>query len=406
MPHRWLPDRIRALALRALPALALSCLVAGCDRAAAPLANDAYIWQRTWSAPVVEALDQSRGLVRTWRVLAGETSAGGREIAARPDLDALAAARAPVVMVLRIDGRAEALDAAATAARLAPAIARWRAAGVTLAGVEIDYDCPTSQLPAYTRFLAALRPTLDLPLSITALPTWLGSPQLDALLAEPDESVLQVHAVLDPARGLFDAAQAQRWLQDYAQRTRRPWRVALPAYGSRVAWDEDGRVVAIESERPALQGGGRDAELLARPQAMADFVAGLERRPPAGMAGVVWFRLPTTADQRAWSLPTWRAVLARQPLAPALALSTRDAARGARDLLLANTGNADAELPFRVRIGGGCRQADGINGYTLEYDDQGPYLRRAHEGLLRPGFQRNIGWIRCDNDQTTLHLQP
>ena len=397
-------DPLRALA-RALLTLLLAALLAACQSERVALPNDAYVWQRVWNAPVTDALSDSTGLVHTWRVLAGETSAGGREIEARPDLAALAATQQPVVMVLRIDGRADTLDAALTSARLAPWIAQWRAAGVRVAGVEIDYDCATSQLPVYTEFLAALRKTLDVPLSITALPTWLESPQLDALLATVDESVLQVHAVMAPSRGLFDANRARVWLEAYAQRTTRPWRVALPAYGSRVAWDDSGRVVAIESERPALQGAGRDAELLARPQRLAEFVATLERDAPKGLAGIVWFRLPTHADQRAWSLPTWQAVLARAPLAPKLAVQAGADQNGARDLMLANTGNADAELPFIVRLGGACRHADGINGYTLEHDDQGLYLRRAHEGLLRPGFQRNIGWIRCD-DQTSFQVQP
>jgi len=399
------PPRWRALT-RVLCTTLLAALLAACQSERVPLPNDAYVWQRVWNAPVTDALGDSAGLVRTWRVLAGETSAGGRDIDARPDLAALAATQQPVVMVLRIDGRADTLDAAPASVRIGAWIAQWRAAGVRVAGVEIDYDCATSQLPVYTEFLASLRKTLDVPLSITALPTWLDSRALDALLATVDESVLQVHAVMAPSRGLFDAERARAWLKAYATRTTRPWRVALPAYGSRVAWDDSGRVVAIESERPALQGGGRDAELLARPQLLAEFVASLERDAPDGLAGIVWFRLPTQADQRAWSLPTWQAVLARAPLAPRLSVQAQAPHQtGARDLLLANTGNADAELPFVVRLGGSCRHADGINGYTLEYDDQGLYLRRAHEGLLRPGFQRNIGWIRCD-DPTSFQVQP
>lgn len=405
MSYRCLPARFSIRFLRFFPLLALAWLLAGCQPT--PLSNDAYIWQRVWTPPVAEALTQSQGLVRGWRVLAGETSAGGRDINVQADLVALRSARAPVILVLRIDGRAERLDADQTLVRLRAWITQWRAAGIQLAGVEIDYDCPTSKLPVYTRYLAALRAGLDLPLSITALPTWLDSPLLKALLSEADESVLQVHAVLAPSRGLFDAERARRWMDDYAKRTSRPWRVALPAYGSRVVWDEDGRIAAIESERPALQPSSRDSELLARPQALADFVKQLEARPPAGLAGVVWFRLPTSADQRAWSLPTWRAVLARQALTPVLtALARASSQSGAQDLFLSNTGNADAELPFRVRLGGTCRQADGINGYTLEYDDQGPYLRRAQEGLLRPGFQRQIGWIRCEHANTTLVIQP
>ncbi|MDA4569495.1 DUF3142 domain-containing protein, partial [Escherichia coli] len=70
-------------------------------------------------------------------------------------------------------------------------------------------------------FLTALKNRLEpgTPLSITALPTWLNSPDLDALLKVPDESVLQVHAVLNPTQGLFDAKRAQAWISAFAGRT-------------------------------------------------------------------------------------------------------------------------------------------------------------------------------------------
>ena len=98
-------------------------------------------------------------------------------------------------------------------------------------------------------------------------------------------------------------------------------------------------------------------------------------------------------------------MLARQPLRPALSVSAQAAAGGAR-AILANAGDADAALPFAVRLDGACAAADGINGYTLERDGLGIYLRRAQEGLLHAGAQRNIGWIRCEHEPTNLHVQP
>ena len=53
-----------------------------------------------------------------------------------------------------------------------------------------------------------------------------------------------------------------------------------------------------------------------------------------------------------------------------------------------------------------CDAADGINGYTLEYDRDGSYLRRARDGLLRAGAERAIGWIRCDATTPSFHVQP
>ncbi|WP_447917717.1 DUF3142 domain-containing protein [Achromobacter aegrifaciens] len=387
----------------------LLLLLAACGKPDADLPGDAYVWQRSWTPPVSQALADNADVVRAWRVLMAEMNPDGRWFAAAPDLAALTAAKRPVVMVLRLDGRADALPAADVLARIAAARGAWQNAGVTLAGIEIDYDCPTSKLPAYAAFLEVLKRGLgpDLPLSITALPTWLNGSGLDALLRIPDEAVLQVHAVLSPEQGLFNAKRASAWLAAFANRTQRPWRVALPTYGSRVSWNDDGSIAAVESERPALLPGDRASELVATPAAMAAFVDEIHRSRPRGLAGIVWFRLPTARDERAWSLTTWRAVLTRQPLLPALSVAARaTGGSGAQDLILSNGGNADAALPFTIRWEGACRVADGINGYTLEHDTGGAFLRRSQDGLLRAGGQRNIGWIRCENGPSRFHVQP
>jgi len=379
--------------------------LAACQRDAAPLPNDAYVWQRAWTPALVQALRASDDIVAAWHVLGAEMDAGGRWADTAPDYATLAALREPVVLVLRLDGRADRLDAGAIRARLHERVQAWRAAGVRIGGVEIDYDCATARLPAYAALLRLLRDGLDVPLAITALPTWLQSPDLDTLLAVPDSSILQVHAVLDPALGLFNPRRAAAWVKDYARRTQRPWRVALPSYGTRVAWDEAGHILTVESERPTLAPSSRDAELVAQPKVLAQFSAELEQqrrqRQLAGLAGLVWFRLPTDQDQRAWSLATWRAVLTRQPLQSELTI-TLDGVGPARDMLLANRGNSDAPLPGIIRIAGDCTAADGINGYALERDSAGLYLRSTHEGLLRAHFQRNIGWLRCNDAQPRL----
>ncbi|WP_081955072.1 DUF3142 domain-containing protein [Achromobacter sp. RTa] len=404
-------NQARTTVKRCSAALCAALLLAlgACGEPDADLPSDAYVWQRIWTAPVTQAMSDNADVVRAWRVLMAEMNADGRWFTASPDLAALAAAKRPVVMVVRLDGRAGALPAVDVLARISAARSAWSSAGISLAGVEIDYDCPTSKLPLYAAFLAALKKEAgpDLPLSITALPTWLNSPALDALLRIPDEAVLQVHAVLSPEQGLFQARRAQAWLAAFAERTQRPWRVALPTYGSRVVWSDDGSIAAIESERPALLPGGRSSELVAAPAAMAAFVDEIQRSPPRGLAGIAWFRLPTASDERAWSLATWRAVLTRQPLLPALSVTARSAGgNNAQDLILANSGSADAALPFAIRWDGACRAADGINGYSLEHDAGGAFLRRSQDGLLRAGSQRNIGWIRCENGPASFHVQP
>ncbi|WP_233874548.1 DUF3142 domain-containing protein [Paraburkholderia adhaesiva] len=397
--------------------LVVALLHASGPQAHARLPNDAYIWQRIWTPAVVDALRESTGPVQGWHILAAEYDSGPggeRWSSVSPDWRALSALNAPVTAVFRIDGHVERWDGAALATDIAVRLATWRARGVTVAGVEIDYDCATSHLADYARFLQTLRGAIStdgaIHLTVTALPTWLQSPELDVLLASSDEAVLQLHAVMNPVEGLFDPERAFRWAAAFAQRTSRPWRVALPAYGSRVTWGVDGRIVAIESERPTLYPGGVAHELVASPDVVRAFVARLDSQRPRGLAGIVWFRLPTDADARAWSLATWRAVLARDSLSGQLDVIAHPSTQaGLYDVSLVARGNADMPLPRIVRLARTCTVGDGINGYALDYDAQGMLLRRAQPGLLRAGNQLNIGWLRCStapSSKVTFHVEP
>jgi hypothetical protein len=406
LQHRYRYRRLRSVFLLLVLPLC-GVLLAACQRVPEVLPQQAYIWQRQWNPSVVNAMQGSDQLVGGWRVLAAELTAQRQWKIASPDWQALRKTTHSVVMVVRLDGQTDSLDAA-TQTRVTDLLTRWRQQNVPVAGVEIDYDCPTSQLPAYTGFLTGLRQSLDrdTTLSITALPTWLTSPVLNKLLAVADESVLQVHAVMNPRQGLFDAERAHAWLKAYAKQTTHPWRVALPSYSTRVSWDDNGRISAVESERPLLASGETSQELAASPTAVSAFLAQLDRDPSPGLIGVVWFRLPTEGDVRNWSLTTWQAVLARQPLSSSLTVEVLpNAQAGLHDLTLRNTGNADSALPQVVRIDAACNAADGINGYALEADAKGKYLRRTREGLLRAGYQRNIGWVRCQQPDIQLHVE-
>jgi hypothetical protein len=373
------------------------------------LPQDAYVWQRQWTPALAAALDRSADLVRDWRVLAAQSDGEGRLRATAVDWSALSTTRRPVIPVIRIDGQLAHWDEARLLADVRDLLRRWRDAPVTVAGIEIDHDCATARLPAYAQFLATLRAELDggIPLSITALPTWLGSRELDRVLAATDEVVLQVHAVQDPHAGLFDAATASRWIEALGRRTTRPFRVALPAYGTRVSWSADGRLRAVESETPLLIDAAASAELIAPPREVASLLRRLERARPAQLAGIVWFRLPTDGDSRAWSLSTWRAVMRGESLdAPVQAQAVAGAQPGLSDILLVNADDVDAEVPRRIVLPGGCGLADGINGYRLAGTGDGPVLERLQPGLLHGHRQQTIGWMRCAAGLGDLHVQP
>jgi len=373
------------------------------------LPQDAYVWQRQWTPAVAAALGQSADLVRAWRVLAAQSDGAGRLRGTAPDWAALSATGRPVIAVIRIDGQLTHWDEAQLLADLRDVLRRWREAPVALAGIEIDHDCATARLPGYARFLAKLHEELGgaTPLSITALPTWLGAHELDGVLAATDEVVLQVHAVQDPHAGLFDAATAQRWIEALSRRTAKPFRIALPAYGTRVSWGTDGRIRAVESETPLLIDSSSAVELMAPPREVASLLRRLESATPPRLVGIVWFRLPTDGDSRAWSLTTWRAVILGAPLHSQVeAQAVAGGQPGLSDLLLVNPGDVDAELPSRVVLPGGCDIADGVNGYGLVETSDGSVLERRQSGLLHGHHQQTIGWMRCAASLGDIHVQP
>jgi len=383
-------------------------LLQACSRAPqATLAQQAYIWQRVWTPAVTSAMHDSGDAIHGWRVLAAQTDASGRLQRFNPDRAALADSGKPVVLVLRIDGQLPQFDEDALLAGALDLWRDWQGSGAALAGLEIDHDCGTARLPAYADFLGRLHAALPAGtrLSITALPAWLSSPALAGVLASVDQSVLQVHAVRDPRAGLFDPVLARHWAGEYATRSDKPFLLALPNYGSRVSWDAQGRIVAVSSEAAVLDAHEDSRELLAQPAQLADFLRALRADPPPHLQGIAWFRLPTTQDLRAWSLPTWLAVIEGRPLTVRLdaSLQPGDVA-GAWDVRLRNGGEVDAGLPARVTLPAGCSPADGVNGYRLRTDQRGISLQRAQQGLLRAGHQRTIGWARCPAGGENLHV--
>ena len=83
-------------------------------------------------------------------------------------------------------------------ADLSATLARWRAAGNRVVGVQIDFDARTRHIADYASFLADLRRRLpsDCRLGITGLLDWSanGDPaSLVALAGHVDEVVLQIY---------------------------------------------------------------------------------------------------------------------------------------------------------------------------------------------------------------------
>jgi hypothetical protein len=394
--------------MRFIVGLLLGVLLSGCEQhEAPPLDQQLYIWQRQWTPAHAAALRDSHDDFSTLRVLALQAFPNAGWSRALIDAPLLKADGRPVIAVVRLDGQLKSLDRDQVTAQILQVLADWQAQGLTVSGVEIDHDAGNARLPDYAEFLKHLRAVMPtaLPLSITALPAWLGSAQLPALLQTVDSSVLQVHAVSDPRRGLFDPDQALKWAKAWARISDKPFYLALPAYGVALLPDDGGAPV-VESE-VQLERGGERRELLADPLQLSQLAKSLREDPPAHLAGLIWFRLPLANDRRAWSLATLRAVARGDALSSRLGVTFSEQ-KGLYDIQLDNPGNLDSAWPARITLKAqSCEGADALAGYALQ---QGPDLltfTRLRDGRLPAGGHRAIGWARCAHiDQGGSHVDP
>lgn len=394
--------------VRLVSLLTALTLLNGCDqREAPPLDQQLYIWQRQWTPSHEAALRDSRADFSTLRVLALQAFPQARWHRALIDPELLKHDGRPLIAVIRLDGQLKSLDQNEVTLQIQQVLSDWQTQGLTVAGLEIDHDAGNARLSAYREFLLHLRTVLpvSMPLSITALPAWLGSAELPALLAAVDSSVLQVHAVSDPRRGLFDPDQARQWTNAWSRITKKPFYLALPAYGVALL-PNDGGAPVVESET-RIERDGKRQELLADPQQLSQLAAQLRNDPPNHLAGLIWFRLPLANDRRAWSLTTLRAVSRGDALHSRLTLSFTEH-QGLYDVSLINQGNLDSAWPERITVAvQGCDGADALAGYALQ---QGPDLltfTRLREGRIAAGGQRAVGWARCSKiDQGASNVHP
>ncbi|MBM3290396.1 MAG: DUF3142 domain-containing protein [Candidatus Hydrogenedentes bacterium] len=291
-----------------------------------PVVSAYYVWQLQWTDEVRAAVRTADASANAFMVLAGEVNPNGGDLRVQrghPDWDALARVHAPITVVFRANAAlADALQGGArestvdfVADAIEDVLADAAAKGATVRGVQLDYDCPSAKLGAYAELIAALRPRFArTEMSITALPTWLKWREFAGLVRAVDYYVLQVHSIerpsaIDDAITLCDTARVPGYLRRAAA-IGTPFYLALPTYGYRFVFDANGAVTAIAAEgpAPALASGQRIRTVMADPSAIAQVVRDVRARPPHGLLGFVWFRLPVASDDLNWPWPTLEAV--------------------------------------------------------------------------------------------------
>jgi hypothetical protein len=396
-------------------------LLAACQaehHASGPLRQEGYIWQRSWSPAVREAVRRASdfpGLI----VLAAEVdlqTGAPRVIRVPLDVQALKAYGKPVGAALRITAfPLRFADEPRAVQRLQALVqdvkAEAKTKGIALSEIQIDYDCPESKLEDYRVLLPALRSAAaPVPLTLTALPTWIRQRKaFRTLIAEADGYVLQLHSLKPPEEDFGDGdilltrvGPARQWVKE-AARFGRTFRVALPTYGYQAAFDSLHRPIGLLAEGPLISFAPGIKVRTARsdPAIMAELIRGWTRDRPAEMTGILWYRLPVEGDRRNWTWPTLRAVMAgRAPRGEARS-AVRNPEPGLVEIDLVNGGEAETPWPSWVRIGwqdDTFLAADALADYRLRKESAREVRLerpgRASKASLRPGERRVVAWLR------------
>lgn len=411
--------------------LAFGGLCVGASAEPTSFRQDAYVWQRVHEAPVRDAISATRETELAWLCpLAAEVAwVNGEARITRVAIDhsALAATGKPVGLVLRVGAYAGPFETDDAATRTLVRLTRElideaRRAGITPAELQVDFDCAESKLNGYRVWIKALRDAVgETPLVFTALPSWLRHERAFSALAKAaDGYVLQVHSLEKPGRGpeadyvLCDPVQALAWVRK-ADTFGRPFRVALPTYGYRLAFDEQGRFFALSAEGkvPGWPRGTRVKTIRTDPRAMVELARTLKAEAFAHCDGVIWFRLPTAADRLNWDPVTFRRVLTGENPLVKVDVEARFERPGLAGVWFVNRGETSEPLPARVRAtwadGERLLVCDGLGGYSVvqRFGTSTVEFVASSEmngWVVPPGRERQVGWMRFSNELSHVQI--
>jgi hypothetical protein len=384
-----------------------------------PLTHEAYVWQRAWTESVRAAITQHAARFSGLTVLSAEVSWKGKQpqvIRVLLDYSLLTDVPCPVGLAFRIGPCPTSVATNnATTAFLADVaaslIAQARSRRLAPRELQIDFDCAESKLDGYRTWVEAFRREVaPVPVSITALPSWLDRPAFKRLATAADGYVLQVHSLQRPRAfdapfTLCDPAAAQQAVERAAQ-IGIPFRVALPTYSYLIAFDARGRFVGLSAEGPSKSwpASVQLREVRVNPLELAQLVQLWTTNRPAAMQGVIWYRLPVSDDTLNWRWPTLGAIVAQRFPRESMRVESRRVESGLVRISLINDGELDisSRLTIRVRWPNARLVAgDGLRNFELV--DGGPstatFQPRKGPCRLLAGETQVIGWLRLNEDR-------
>ena len=312
--------------------LLLSCIGFSCS-SSSEISNSVYIWQRNWSPEVGVSIDTLGKEVNDFIVLAGSVDyLNGKLSVSKVNINwtELSKVKNEVVVAFRINTRVKKLLAdgksqvvVQATSMLAKECSRLaKEVGVSIAGVQFDYDCPTLKLKDYAVFVKDVRPYLgEYKISITALPTWLGNNSFKDLARATDYYVLQLHSfevpkTINSKRQIFLKDKALSYVKK-ANRLKHPFSIALPTYGYEVGFDNKGKFLGLRAESEPIfwKNQAQVVREYSSSQEVLDFIRKLKKHSFNNLKEVCWFRMPIKGDEFNWSIKTLLVLLEdRMPL--------------------------------------------------------------------------------------------
>lgn len=387
------------------------------DTRSAPLAHEAYVWQRAWNNSLRSSLQAHGREFASLVVLAAQVDwkQGVPGVVRVPvDYPRLAQLGRPVGIALRVGSfrgpfgstNREALFLRELAIDL---VRQARSAGISPAEVQVDFDCPESNLAGYLHWLVRLREAVHpVPLTFTALPTWLGRPAFGPLAHAADSYVLQVHSLqrssgAGPAWQICDPAAARRAVERAAT-FGRPFRIALPTYGYLTATDSKGRLVGVSAEGPASTWppGSNVEEVWSDPLVIAELVRDWAQKRPPQVTGIIWYRFPVPEDTLNWRWPTLSAILASRIPSERVRVESRRVEAALVEISVLNEGELDISSRLAINArwqGARLLAADGLRGFALtRREPERARFESPEVFRLRAGDRRVAGWLRLSEE--------
>jgi len=378
--------------------------------------NEIYIWQRDWRPELSASVERIAQTGNGFKVLTGDLRAENERIgfSKAPVTWEYLVHKGKVTVDVRMrTGLARFFareDTSAIAAYLArnvdAVIEEAKAAGVDIAGVELDYDCPSGKIKDFARFIRTIRPHLKgRPLSVTALPSWLDSPDCQDLFNAADQYVLQLHSFEPPKNGdsrhyIFPDDKALGYFKR-AVSFRRPFYVSLPTYGYEVAYGKDDEFVGLRAESGVQYYGEgiKRSMVFSDPAAIVKFLDAVSRVPSEHFAGVCWFRLPVASDRFNWDMAAFERVMKRETPQGHLRVETARKPGGPQELFLVNDGelNFSDDVNFDIIWKGDRPLYDVLSGFD-HTDLPGGNGVRVTGRAPRVGHRKMIGWFRTAGD--------